>query len=298
MQLRKYLVRSVVIGASVSTLGIGSAVVQRAVAADADPLVNACRHSVTGRLRWVSTADACRSSEKPISWNQQGPAGPPGPKGDPGAGMTKLNDLDGLACTRDDGKAGKVDLEIAADGDVTILCVAGSSPPPPPPGGTKLVVNEIDYDIPGTDGAGFVELRNNGTDAIDLGQLALVFVDGADGAEYHREALTGSLAAGAYVVADFDAQNGAPDGVAIVNTTTKALVDALSYEGEITSATIDGQTYNLVEGTALASSVADSNTVAGSLIRNPDGKDANDAAADWAFTTTITKGAANVLTGP
>ena len=45
-----------------------------------------------------------------------------------------------------------------------------------------------------------------------------------------------------------------------------------------------------------AVAVEDSNTVAGSLIRNPDGKDTNDAAADWTFTTTITRGAANVLT--
>jgi large repetitive protein len=43
-------------------------------------------------------------------------------------------------------------------------------------------------------------------------------------------------------------------------------------------------------------SVEDSNTVAGSLIRNPDGKDTNDAAADWAFTTTLTRGSANVMT--
>jgi hypothetical protein len=61
-------------------------------------------------------------------------------------------------------------------------------------------------------------------------------------------------------------------------------------------ATIGGQAYNLVEGTVLPTSVEDSNTVAGSLIRNPDGNDTNDAAADWAFTTTVTRGAANVLT--
>ena len=42
--------------------------------------------------------------------------------------------------------------------------------------------------------------------------------------------------------------------------------------------------------------VADSNTVDGTLARIPDGKDANDAAADWAFTTTPTPGAANVKT--
>ena len=57
---------------------------------------------------------------------------------------------------------------------------------------------------------------------------------------------------------------------------------------------IDEQTYNLVEGTALDESVVDSNTVAGSLSRIPNGSDTNNAATDWAFTTTLTKGAANV----
>ncbi|HSG12367.1 MAG TPA: hypothetical protein VLA22_00695, partial [Gaiellaceae bacterium] len=70
----------------------------------------------------------------------------------------------------------------------------------------------------------------------------------------------------------------------------------LSYEGEIAAATIGGQVYDLVEGTALPASVADSNTVDGSLSRIPDGQDTNDAASDWAFTTTKTPGAANVAT--
>jgi large repetitive protein len=74
------------------------------------------------------------------------------------------------------------------------------------------------------------------------------------------------------------------------------LLDALSYEGAITAATIDGQTYDLVEGTALADTVADSNTVDGSLSRIPDTQDGNDAASDWAFTSTKTPAAANVAT--
>jgi large repetitive protein len=61
---------------------------------------------------------------------------------------------------------------------------------------------------------------------------------------------------------------------------------------------IDGRTYSLVEGTILPETVADSNTTAGSLSRIPDGKDTNDAAADWVFTTTLTRGAPNVATSP
>jgi hypothetical protein len=156
----------------------------------------------------------------------------------------------------------------------------------------------VDYDQVGADGDGFVEIANTGTSAADLSTIALVFVDGSDGSEYDREALTGTLAAGAYLVVAVDAQNGAPDGLALVDTATHAVVDALSYEGAITAAVIDGATVSLVEGTALAAAVADSNAVAGSLIRNPDGKDTDDASADWAFTTTLTRGAANVHTTP
>ena len=122
----------------------------------------------------------------------------------------------------------------------------------------------------------------------------LVLVNGGDGLEYARVDLTGSLAAGAYLSISIEAQNGAPDGVALIDTASGALLDALSYEGEITAAVIGSQTYNLVEGTALAATVADSNTVDGSLSRIPDGHDTNNAASDWAFTQTKTPGAANI----
>jgi large repetitive protein len=157
------------------------------------------------------------------------------------------------------------------------------------------VINEVDYDQVATDAGGFVELLNSGGSAVTLDGLALVLVNG-DGTEYGREPLSGSLAAGAYLAIDVDLQNGAPDGVALFDTVAGTPVDALSYEGEITNASIGGAIFSLVEGTSLPASVADSNTIDGSLIRTPDGKDTDDAAADWAFTTTVTKGSANVLT--
>jgi hypothetical protein len=158
------------------------------------------------------------------------------------------------------------------------------------------VINEIDYDQVGADSAGYVEIANAGTSPATLDGIALVLVNGGDGTEYARAPLIGSLAAGAYLRIDVEAQNGAPDGVALVDTTSKALLDALSYEGEITAATIDGQSYDLVEGTALDVAVVDSNTVDGSLSRIPDKQDGNDANADWEFTSTKTPGAANVAT--
>ena len=58
----------------------------------------------------------------------------------------------------------------------------------------NVVLNEIDYDQVGADAGGFVELYNAGRSAAELDGLALVFVDGADGGEYLRKPLSGSLA--------------------------------------------------------------------------------------------------------
>lgn len=284
--------------------GVAVATSASLAAVEADEVIHACRHPNGGWVRLVTAAGGCRVREQAVSWNvagpagAPGPAGPAGPKGDAGAGLTKLADLGGIACTTDGGDAGKVELDFAGDDTVLFRCVAGGPPPPPPPPPTTsaLVLNEVDYDQVGTDGDGFVELKNTGTAAIDLAGIALVYLDGADSEEYGREALTGTLDPGAYLVVAGDAQNGAPDGLALVDTDDGALLDALSYEGGISAAVISGRTYSLVEGTMLAATVADSNTAAGSLSRIPDGADTNDAASDWVFTTTLTRGAANVAT--
>jgi hypothetical protein len=300
------ITRTRVLGAAVASCaaaaGAWAALALAGAAADAEAVIHACRHPNGGWVRIVSAEGACRPREQAVSWNVQGPKGdpgpegPPGPKGDPGAGLTALDDLDGIACTADGGGRGKVELDLAGDDTVLFRCIAGEAPPPPPEPGAKLVVNEVDYDQVGTDGDGFVEIANVGDGAADLTGVALVFVDGADSTEYRREELTGTLEPGGYLVVATDAQNGAPDGLALVDTAAPALLDALSYEGKIAEAVIDGAMYDLVEGTALAESVADSNTVAGSLSRIPDGQDTDDASADWAFTTTLTPGAENILT--
>jgi len=307
--------RAAVLVAAAIAVATGAVIVQGASSQSEAGVIHACKHRSTGQLRAVLDPSRCRKSERRLSWSVTGPAGPQGPAGEPGAagaagppgppgpagpkgdtgpGLTSLNDLHGLACTREGGSTGTVELEIADDGDIVFLCeVAGE---PPPSEGAKLVINEVDYDQVGADGDGFVEIANTGTAAADLGGVSLVFVDGADSAEYDRETLTGTLGPGEYLVVPNDAQNG-PDGLALVNAST-GLLDALSYEGEITQAQIGGASVSLVEGTALPAEVADSNTVAGSLIRNPDGRDTDDAAGDWAFTTTLTRGAANVHTTP
>ncbi|HEY8193140.1 MAG TPA: lamin tail domain-containing protein [Gaiellaceae bacterium] len=281
-------------------------------------VIYACKHPSGGWLRQVTGPAQCRRREQPVSWDIEGPKGEKGDpgapgaagakgekgdkgdRGDPGTVVTGLNTLEGVPCVAEDAAAGEIQVTISAGGNVALACIAAPDEPPPPPPppppaeSAKLVINEVDYDQAGADANGFVEIHNTGGSAADLSNVDLVAVNGGDGAEYGREQLTGSLAAGGYLAVAIELQNGAPDGIALLDGTT--LVDALSYEGPITAATIGGQTYNLVEGTMLAATVADSNTVDGSLIRNPDGKDTNDAASDWAFTTTLTRGAANVLT--
>ena len=179
-----------------------------------------------------------------------------------------------------------------------------------------LVINEVDYDQVGTDFAEFVELYNTSANAINLNTLALVFINGSNGVEYARISLApaGSIAPGQYLMVKSSTvtaapgaltllfpgtmdqiQNGAPDGIALFDTATGTRVDSLSYEGALTNAVINGfpGTYNLVEGAVLPSSVADNNTTIASLIRQPNGTDTDNAATDWALSTTPTPGAAN-----
>jgi predicted extracellular nuclease len=132
------------------------------------------------------------------------------------------------------------------------LSITWSSGDPPTPGaeapsGQGLVINEIDYDQPGSDFAEFIELKNASASAIDLGGLTLQLVNGNGGAIYRVISLPAiSLAAGDFYVVCADAantpqcdlgtsassgiQNGAPDAVALMSGS--AIVDAVSYEGD------------------------------------------------------------------
>ena len=77
--------------------------------------------------------------------------------------------------------------------DSSGACVAGSD----------LVLNEIDYDQPGTDYGEFVEIYNGRPTARELSGLVLILVNGGTSEEYRRYDLTdagASLPAGAYLV--------------------------------------------------------------------------------------------------
>src|SRR5207248_2742514 len=120
-----------------------------------------------------------------------------------------------------------------------------------------------------------------GSASASLAGLAVVLVNGATNTEYRRIDLSSimTLDAGGYLVignanvvvpasaqkidplwTQDAVQNGAPDGIALVDTVTSTVLDALSYEGSITAAQITGfaMPVSLVEGTPTP--VADSNT--------------------------------------
>lgn len=182
--------------------------------------------------------------------------------------------------------------------------------------GPHLVINEVDYDQANTDTKEYVELYNPGATALDVGGLQIVLVNGANKELYATIDLSpvGSLASGEYLViagpnvsvppsatkldpvwTQDEIQNGAPDGIALIDSVGRVVLDALAYEGAVTDVTFPGfaTPVSLVEGTALDPAVADSNTAAGSLCRGPNGQDTDNAAADWRFCSASTPGVAN-----
>lgn len=161
-----------------------------------------------------------------------------------------------------------------------------------------------------------IELFNASMQPVTLAGLKLVLVNGGSNTPYATIDLSasGSLATGQFLVianagvtanaqakkldplwTQDELQNGAPDGIALIDDVAHTLIDAVSYEGAITAATLPGfaAPVSLVEGTALDATIADSNTVSGALCRHPSGQDTNNAAVDWRFCTIRTVGSAN-----
>jgi predicted extracellular nuclease len=161
-----------------------------------------------------------------------------------------------------------------------------------------LVINEVDYDQPGTDTAEFIEIKNVGAAAVDLSAYEVVLVNGANNAVYLTIALPAvPLAAGDYFVVCADAantpncdldvspntnliQNGAPDAIAIVSG--GVVIDALSYEGDVPG---------YVEGTGAGLNDSGANDHQG-LSRFPDGVDTDSNSDDFSLRC-ITPGAEN-----
>jgi hypothetical protein len=113
---------------------------------------------------------------------------------------------------------------------------------------SPVVINEIDYDQPGTDAAEFIELYNASSSPVNLGTWTLELVNGNGDTVYKTITLPDVelVPGGFYVVCsnaatvencDLDAspdtnliQNGALDAVGLSDSGT--LMDAVSYEGD------------------------------------------------------------------
>ena len=185
-----------------------------------------------------------------------------------------------------------------------------------------LVINEVDYDQVGVAAGEFVEIFNSTAAGISLVGHKLILIDGVSNAPYDFVDLSpaGTLGPGQYLVVcdapvipaagalkltfasdmnrlqnGLSGGTGSPDGVALIDDTNDKLVDAVSYEGGITTANLSMWglgVVSLVEGVALNSSVKDE--AGGALCRHPNGKDTESSAADWLICGTPTPGASNV----
>jgi cysteine-rich repeat protein len=179
-----------------------------------------------------------------------------------------------------------------------------------PGAGGGLVINEVDYDQLNTDAASFIEIFNGGAAAVTLSDLTVVLVNGGDSQQYARidlGAAGASLGAGQFLVIANDTvaaggaleivQNGdfiqnGPDAVVLFRISSGQILDALSYEAGIASATTDFGNV-VLNGAEAVTTAADLNDDASTLVRIPNGSDTNNASVDWQFRTTATPGAAN-----
>lgn len=181
---------------------------------------------------------------------------------------------------------------------------------PVAPVGTGLVINEVDYDGPGSDTDEFVEIYNPTSEAISLEGVALVLINGSNKQEYFatnratRILLTESNAAvlppgGYLVIGETGARNVIPEGtpfiqlddnslqndregVVLWNTATKAAIDSLSYEGVLRAVSLDGVTFDVTEGPDyLSYQLYDSSAATTSLARQPNGTDSQSNIADF-----------------
>ncbi|MGB8635049.1 MAG: endonuclease [Rhodanobacteraceae bacterium] len=102
---------------------------------------------------------------------------------------------------------------------------------------TRVFINELHYDNGGSDTGEAIEVA--GPAGTDLAGWSLVLYNGSTGTSYGSISLNGTLAStcGSYGVASFPApglQNGAPDGVALVDS-SGIVRQFISYEGQFTA---------------------------------------------------------------
>ncbi len=101
---------------------------------------------------------------------------------------------------------------------------------------STVFINEFHYDDAGADANEFVEVAAPA--GTNMANYSIVLYNGATGAVYDTDALSGTTTnqSGGYgfvsILYPVDGvQNGSPDGIALINTSTNTLIQFLCYEG-------------------------------------------------------------------
>ena len=150
---------------------------------------------------------------------------------------------------------------------------------------TRVFINEFHYDNASTDTGEFIEIAN--LDQIDLTGWTLVLYNGSNGAPYDTIALSGS---DEFLTVNFPSngiQNGAPDGIALVDAGGNVVM-FLSYEGTMTA--VGGPADGLVS-TDIGVAETSSTPAGDSLQLTGEGSTYGDF--NWAAPSASTSGAAN-----
>ena len=201
---------------------------------------------------------------------------------------------------------------------VALVLLVGCERVEPRDPGRKILLSEVDYDQPERDVAEYIELYNTSAESCDLGQLALVLINGTSylsgmsHTEYARIPLApaGALAGHTYLAVgrqtprstepgvryaprgwrDWDnLQNGPNDGVLLVNVKRNEILDALIYES--VQEEINVPRLSVARDAIIAVRRADSMTSPGSFSREL----REGALSRWHFTSKPTPGAPNLF---
>lgn len=164
-------------------------------------------------------------------------------------------------------------------------------------------INEFHYDNLGTDTGEFVEiaLKTPNVSGFTFADYSVVLYNGNGGAAYSTRSLTEATSFGPFPIAGSTSlinlfvlnypsngiQNGAPDGIALVNSTNNTVESFLSYEGtfEAVGGIADG-----VTSTDVGVAETNDDPIGGSLSAIGFGDDANDFNAS-SFANTPAPGA-------
>lgn len=117
--------------------------------------------------------------------------------------------------------------------------VARMAPAPFPNNPSTVFINEFHYDDASTDANEFIEVAAPA--GTNMANYSIVLYNGANSLVYDTDALAGVTTnqQGGYGTVSFTypqdgIQNGSPDGIALVNTSTNTLIQFLCYEGLFT----------------------------------------------------------------